>query len=181
MQLRRLFILSHSFTHCISFLRLRMRMRKNVIRIDTTSVNLIQFAPQTLTIKSKKMFRCKYCGYSSNRKDNTIRHENEKHHKIRKTCHTCGKEMTSSSFSRHKKMCKKEVRAKQVHEEQVNEQLPKIDLSAYNIQNDQIASVMEQTVKIKLITLKDGSVVSLHDDINIGGYAFTLTPTNGNS
>lgn len=104
-------------------------------------------------------FKCRFCDHSTNRKDNLRRHENEKHKKKLKTCE-CGKQFTSSALSRHKQTC--------------NKQLPSIDLSPFNISNDQIANVAEHTVKIKLATLKDGTVVSLSNDIQVGGYTFAL-------
>lgn len=105
------------------------------------------------------VFKCSFCDHTSARKDNLTRHENEIHRKKLKTCQ-CGKQFTASSLSRHRQVC--------------GQKPPSIDLSPFNISTDQVASVIEQTVKIKLITLKDGTVISLHNDIQVGGYTFTL-------
>lgn len=112
-----------------------------------------------------EIFKCKECTYQSIRADNVKRHENEKHLKILKSCESCGKQFTSSALSRHKKVC--------------TEQMPSVDLSQFGIANDQIDKVIERTVNVKLVALKDGTVMSLANDIKIGDYTFALKQLDG--
>lgn len=106
--------------------------------------------------------KCRFCAYDCDRMDNLKRHENETHCKILKTCE-CGKKFTSSALSRHKKICQQKKSDK-----------VRVDLSAYDIPNDQIAAVHERIFKVKLVTLKNGTVIALHNDIKVDGYTFTL-------
>lgn len=99
------------------------------------------------------------------RKDNLKRHEDESHRKVLKTC-ACGKQFTASALSRHKHECERAS---------AGGKMP--DLSAWNISRDQIASVVDQTIKVKFVTLNDGTVLTLHNDINVGGCVYTLTLT----
>lgn len=138
-------------------------MYTNVIRTHFQCMSCIRARQiEQHPLEKKMQFKCSFCTYTCNRKDNSIRHEDEKHRRKLKTCQ-CGKNFTSSALSRHKQVCSKIA----------NKETPSIDLSPFNISNDQIDSVVEHTMKFKLVTLKDGKVFSLHDDIQVGGYTFT--------
>lgn len=120
------------------------------------------------------MFKCKFCEHSSDRSDNIKRHEDEKHRKMLKVCTNCGKSYTASALSRHKKTCKKEA-ATTIDPSMLQKDADVAAvLGANNIEYDQIAGVVEHTMNIKFITLKNGTVISLANEISVGGYTFTL-------
>lgn len=110
---------------------------------------------ESLCIKVNGKFACKKCKHCTNRYDNLKRHIEEKHLKIKVTCE-CGKTMTKSALSRHKRStCN---RMKQSDESHV------------------IEEHIVHSFKIKLIKSADGSVSALHDAINVDGYLFNLVP-----
>lgn len=120
------------------------------------------------------MFKCKFCDHVSKRSDNIKRHENEKHRKLLKKCTNCGKSYTATALSRHKKSCNSASAPATVKTIEEDADVVSV-LAANNIPKDQIAGVAEHTINIKFITLKNGTVLSLSNEISIDGYKFKLT------
>lgn len=113
----------------------------------------------SLCTKVNENFACKKCKYQSKRYDNLKRHIEEKHLKIKVYC-KCGKMMTKSALSRHRRMnCS--IPSKQS------------ELTAASV-----VSIEKYTVSlnIEVSKLSDGSISVQHDAINVDGRLFSLVP-----
>lgn len=120
-------------------------------------------------------FSCKKCPKRYNREDNLKIHVDEKHEGKLKRC-GCGKEMGSSSFSRHKRKCQiflKESESCEPKFESVPvisevDSTPAIETEK-NYHNDDIESITEHRVEttLKFVKLKNGSEVLKQNTIDI--------------
>lgn len=125
------------------------------------------------------MSYCQFCQVKIDRDDNLKRHEDEVHRKILKECKKCGKPYTAAALSRHKKSCDGVPSTSETN--LVPNGLDPI-IAATGVKQEDIASVTEHNINIKFITLTDGRVISLHNEIHFGGYTYFLDqrPSNGN-
>lgn len=144
-------------------------------------------------------FVCKCNNFSTSRIDNFKIHVKEKHQKIKKMCE-CGKQMTTSSLSRHKKnhcpLTKQpmkpepvttiteapqtssrilEMHAETPPESPVEQESMLTITPMFEIPTS-ATHVEEHEVKInvKIETQPDGNIIITHDDISIAGVLFTL-------
>lgn len=124
------------------------------------------------------MFKCDvdYCKFTAKRKDLLEVHVKEKHKKNLKTCKDCGKSMTSSSLSRHKrlKVCLKPIK---IHNEDL---IPHEKKSIQAVQNSNGSSVVDVKkvrieTEISVAVHSDGKFTIGHDGIQIGDLTYYLT------
>lgn len=116
----------------------------------------------SLYTKKNGKFACNTCNIEMNRYDNIKRHIEEKHLKIKVTCE-CGKTMTKSAMSRHKRStCS--VHCKQ------SDTIPTAIVS--------VEDYIVDSFKVQLIKSSDGSVSIAHDAIQVDGHLFNLVPIN---
>lgn len=124
--------------------------------------------------------KCSYCDYKSDRSDNLKRHQNEKHLKMLKKC-GCGHEFTASALSRHRKRnC---PMRKDDRKTPLKKPRSSIDLSAFNISSNDVVDLKEHSIATKVVevTLKDGSMVILHNSMKIGRFVMTFQPADEDS
>lgn len=120
------------------------------------------------------VYKCKVCTikvFENNRPDNCQRHVNEKHLKKLKECE-CGRKMTASSLSRHrKKHCTKRNKG-------IAQAPPTFPETPPESPTDRANGIHEYLVniKVKFETKPDGTKTVSHDEISIGGFQFGLTP-----
>lgn len=123
------------------------------------------------------MYNCKSCNvdklFKSDRIDNCTRHVNEKHLKQKKQCHDCGKKMTSSALSRHKKKHCLKRNNLSIVPAHVDETLPETPPESPTLLDVKEYSV---NIKVKFQTAADGTTIISYDDISIGGLIFSLIP-----
>lgn len=121
-------------------------------------------------------YKCTYdlCSFEDSRKENFRRHVEEVHQKIKQACE-CGKEMTRGALSRHKQFhcpLRKQIKCKST------EVASKIttELSCSPVV-DNVADVKEYTIHttVKILTLKDGTVMLLQNDIRIDDFVFNVS------
>lgn len=111
----------------------------------------------------EKIFMCHFdsCSFKSKRSDGLKVHINETHKKILKQCAKCGKTMTSSSLSRHKRNnCKPRE----------------------NVSNDviEVMSVDEFKIEanVSVLTHSDGHISIIQPKIEFNGISLFLTTKN---
>lgn len=115
-------------------------------------------------------YKCDFrkCTFIAKRKDLLKVHVDETHNKILKACGKCGKTMTSSSLSRHKRFqsCQRSNKKKRI--------------SSGNCDTNDIVDIKKVKIRfetdIMCITHKDGSVtMEDHNGIQIGDLTLYLT------
>lgn len=146
-----------------------------------------QVADQSTDKFEKFVYKCNYefCSFKTNRPDGFKLHVDETHKKILKSCENCGKAMTSSSLSRHKrnKTCiQKDIT---VTTDQICEMpiaLINENVNAQQVQNDGILEVKEVKIEttFSLVTHTNGNVTLVHDGIDFGDFKLYLTTQNPN-
>lgn len=109
---------------------------------------------------------CERCG-GIFRKDNFTRHFNETHLKILPACNSCGKEMTSSSLSRHKKICPPQTSKKDKLNTIENNHIE----SAANVVSSSYHKI-ETCVRID--TYSDGRKVIVSDEIKLNDVSVVI-------
>lgn len=120
-------------------------------------------------------FACTKCNYQSNRLDNLKRHIEDKHLKVKVSCEKCGKQLTKSAFSRHKKLsCANSTKSKP------SKQFETTPIETV-LQSDSIVSIQRRTIPLNLEITKmsDGKVFIKSDDIQIDGLLFHLVQKEG--
>lgn len=141
------------------------------------------------------LFCCSYvpCKKKYTRKDNLDTHENEVHRGILKKCE-CGKELRSSSFSRHKKICPdwssknqlvvdqetpKNSAIDEVEEQGNSHVQPDSQADSRNDYfNEDIEEIVEHRVEsvVKIIRMKDGRSALKQTILDIEGEEYILVP-----
>lgn len=128
-----------------------------------------------LYTEANEKFACNNCNYKSKRFDNLKRHIDERHLNKKVKCLKCGKELTKSALSRHKRLaCKKsQSKASKQSEAMTNNS---------QSQPDSIVSIEQRTIplNVEITKLLDGKVIIKSDDIEIDGLVFQLTQKKGN-
>lgn len=113
------------------------------------------------------------CGKIFQRSGNFERHVNEVHKKIRQTCE-CGSTMTQSALIRHKK---ESCRLRKRHQTKTNP-TPSIEING----DHEVVEVKKFRIEtdVQLITMKNGALILVQDDIKLGEFTFKLRPVDGN-
>lgn len=119
-------------------------------------------------MESDEVFKCTLCSYKDSRRDNFNRHKREKHLKILSQCNLCGKKMTATSISRHrKKACMNGVR-------------PIVASTSSFDTNDStyVVNSVEHQIQtvVKVDTLSNGRTVISSEEIQLNGITYVLVP-----
>lgn len=127
-----------------------------------------------LYTKVNGKYACNKCNHQSNRYDNLKRHIAEMHLNKKVKCEECGKELTKSALSRHKRLACKNVRKSKSSNQ------PDITTNS-TMQPDSVVSVEQRTIamNLEIVKLLNGKVIIKSDDIEIDGLLFQLKQKEG--
>lgn len=122
--------------------------------------------------KKKKWWSCDIddCNYGSSKKSNVVRHTKEKHFGDKKTC-VCGKRYTSSSLSRHKRVCPGPNPTAVEPKNPIAANDDKI-----GIDTSMVADIEEHTMKIEVLKLIDGTVLFRYKNFCYENKEYVLQP-----